>query len=121
MKPFPQPTFLGSPVGMEKSSSPITSVTPATMGATSLVASGQTGQTAVAPVAPSWQGRAIATHKLRLLEFSAYVDQQRNNGGSEAQEAAFNSKHLFVHIGGQVSYNDPVLEVRKPLIYDPIP
>lgn len=27
---------------------------------------------------PPWEGRAIATHKLRLVEFSAYMDQQRD-------------------------------------------
>ena len=61
--------------------------------------SGLDGQTT-----PPWQGRAIATHKLRLMEFSAYVDQQRD-------QESFN-KHLFVHIGGPVSYADPILEVR---------
>jgi hypothetical protein len=62
--------------------------------------------TTVATVAssstPSWQGRAIATHKLRLLEFSAFVEQKRE---------AESYKHHFVHIGGPVSYADPVLEV----------
>ncbi len=53
--------------------------------------------------APAWQGRAIATHKLRLLEFSAYVEQQRETAESY-------QKHLFVHIGSPVSYSDPVLE-----------
>ncbi len=55
--------------------------------------------------APSWQGRAIATHKLRMLEFSGFVEQQR--------DAECFNKHLFVHIGGPVSYADPVLEVRS--------
>jgi len=50
----------------------------------------------------AWQGRSIATHKLRLLEFSAYVDQQR--------DADSYHKHLFVHIGGPVTYSDPILE-----------
>lgn len=27
---------------------------------------------------PSWQGRSIAGPKLRLVEFSAYIDQQRD-------------------------------------------
>ena len=48
------------------------------------------------------QGRAIATHKLRMLEFSAFVEQKR-------EVESF--KHHFVHIGGPVSYADPVLEV----------
>ena len=46
---------------------------------------------------------AIATHKLRMLEFSAFVEQKR-----EVNESF---KHHFVHIGGPVSYADPVLEV----------
>ena len=29
-----------------------------------------------APPSPAWLGRSIATRKLRLLEFSAFVDQQ---------------------------------------------
>ena len=57
-------------------------------------------------MAPSWQGRAIATHKLRMLEFSAFVEQKRG----EVNESF---KHHFVHIGGPVSYADPVLEVSK--------
>ena len=59
---------------------------------------------ASAALAPSWQGRAIATHKLRMLEFSAFVEQKRG----EVNESF---KHHFVHIGGPVSYADPVLEV----------
>ena len=51
---------------------------------------------------PAWQGRAIATHRLRLLEFSAYVEQRENNENYQ--------KHLFVHIGSPVSYSDPLLE-----------
>lgn len=27
---------------------------------------------------PAWEGRAIATHKLRLVEFSAFMEQQRD-------------------------------------------
>jgi hypothetical protein len=26
---------------------------------------------------PPWEGRAIATHKLRLVEFSAFIEQER--------------------------------------------
>ena len=59
---------------------------------------------ASAALAPSWQGRAIATHKLRMLEFSAFVEQKRG----EVNESF---KHHFVHIGGPVPYADPVLEV----------
>jgi len=52
---------------------------------------------------PAWQGRAIATHRLRLLEFSACVEQRD-------QDANNYQRHLFVHIGSPVSYSDPLLE-----------
>ena len=55
------------------------------------------------PASPAWQGRSIATQKLRLVEFSAFVEQQRD-------PEAYN-KHTFVEIGGAVSYTDPLLEV----------
>ena len=58
---------------------------------------------ATQPTTPAWQGRSIATHKLRLVEFSAYVEQQRD-------PETYN-KHLFVHIGGPTSFSDPMLEV----------
>lgn len=54
------------------------------------------------PVSPAWLGRSIATHKLRLLEHSAFVDEQRPHDAYH--------KHLFVHIGGEVDYSDPRLE-----------
>jgi len=57
---------------------------------------------AVAPVTPAWQGRAIATQRLRLLEFSAYVEQRHD-------ETAY-PRHIFVNIGSPVSYSDPPLE-----------
>jgi len=44
-----------------------------------------------------WLGRSIATHKLRLLEHSAYVEQTA-------------CKHHFVHIGSSSEFSDPVLE-----------
>uniref|UniRef100_A0A8C8JXM8 TEA domain-containing protein n=3 Tax=Oncorhynchus TaxID=8016 RepID=A0A8C8JXM8_ONCTS len=34
--------------------------------------------TAPAPTAPAWQGRSIGTTKLRLVEFSAFLEQQRD-------------------------------------------
>ena len=34
-----------------------------------------------APPSPAWLGRSIATRKLRLLEFSAFVDQQVRERG----------------------------------------
>uniref|UniRef100_A0A673BEW3 TEA domain family member 3 a n=1 Tax=Sphaeramia orbicularis TaxID=375764 RepID=A0A673BEW3_9TELE len=61
--------------------------------------------------APVWQDRTIASAKLRLLEYSAFMETQRDRE---------TYKHLFVHIGpSNPGYNDPVLEsidVRQ--IYD---
>jgi len=48
-----------------------------------------------------WVGRSIATHRLRLLEHTAYVEQ------GEGENAY---KHLFVHIPNTVTYTDPQLE-----------
>lgn len=33
---------------------------------------------APAPSVPAWQGRSIGTTKLRLVEFSAFLEQQRD-------------------------------------------
>lgn len=57
---------------------------------------------APAAASPSWQGRAIATHRLRLIEFSAYVENRREDNNYQ--------QHLFVHIGRPLSYSDPPLE-----------
>ncbi|XP_051913215.1 transcriptional enhancer factor TEF-5 isoform X2 [Hippocampus zosterae] len=61
--------------------------------------------------APVWQDRTIASAKLRLLEYSAFMETQKDREMY---------KHLFVHIGpSNPSYSDPVLEsidVRQ--IYD---
>uniref|UniRef100_A0A8C6KWG8 TEA domain transcription factor 3 n=1 Tax=Nothobranchius furzeri TaxID=105023 RepID=A0A8C6KWG8_NOTFU len=61
--------------------------------------------------APVWQDRTISSAKLRLLEFSAFMETQRDREMH---------KHLFVHIGpSNPVYSDPVLEsidVRQ--IYD---
>jgi len=54
-------------------------------------------------IAPAWMGRSIAGPKLRLVEFSAFVEQQQ-------MEADMYNRHLFVHIGNSVSYSDPMLE-----------
>merc|ERR1719510_734254 len=51
----------------------------------------------------AWHNRSIGTHKLRLLEYSAYVEQQRDADNSY-------HKHLFVDIGGPVSFAEPLLE-----------
>lgn len=62
---------------------------------------------------PAWEGRAIATHKLRLVEFSAFMERHDND----------NDKHLFVHIGiVSPTYSDPMLEsVDIRQIYDKFP
>ncbi|XP_077419455.1 transcriptional enhancer factor TEF-1 isoform X6 [Vanacampus margaritifer] len=68
-----------------------------------------------APTAPAWQGRSIGTTKLRLVEFSAFLEQQR---GPDSY-----NKHLFVHIGQtNHSYSDALLEsVDIRQIYDKFP
>ncbi|XP_047436464.1 transcriptional enhancer factor TEF-1 isoform X8 [Mugil cephalus] len=71
--------------------------------------------TAPAPTAPAWQGRSIGTSKLRLVEFSAFLEQQRDPDSY--------NKHLFVHIGQtNHSYSDALLEsVDIRQIYDKFP
>ncbi|XP_030752204.1 protein scalloped isoform X4 [Sitophilus oryzae] len=78
------------------------------------VSAGDVGPLQAAPP-PVWEGRAIATHKLRLVEFSAFME-------SQSREEAY-QKHLFVHIGGPaLSYTDPLLEaVDVRQIYDKFP
>jgi hypothetical protein len=61
------------------------------------------------PPAPAWLGRSIATQRLRILEHSAFVDQQRDQDTYH--------KHLFVHIGSSVDYSDPLLEVRLVVFF----
>lgn len=41
------------------------------------VSSGEVGPLQPPPP-PPWDGRAIATHKLRLVEFSAFMEQHRD-------------------------------------------
>ncbi|XP_030627679.1 transcriptional enhancer factor TEF-1a isoform X3 [Chanos chanos] len=74
-----------------------------------------TPPTAPAPTAPAWQGRSIGTSKLRLVEFSAFLEQQRDPDSY--------NKHLFVHIGQtNHSYSDALLEsVDIRQIYDKFP
>ncbi|KAK5602264.1 Transcriptional enhancer factor TEF-1 [Crenichthys baileyi] len=64
---------------------------------------------------PAWQGRSIGTTKLRLVEFSSFLESQRD-------QEAYN-KHLFVHISqSSPSYSDPLLEcVDIRQIYDKFP
>uniref|UniRef100_A0A3P8YG24 TEA domain-containing protein n=1 Tax=Esox lucius TaxID=8010 RepID=A0A3P8YG24_ESOLU len=68
-----------------------------------------------APTVPAWQGRSIGTSKLRLVEFSAFLEQQRDPDSY--------NKHLFVHIGQtNHSYSDALLEsVDIRQIYDKFP
>ncbi|XP_043915272.1 transcriptional enhancer factor TEF-1-like isoform X2 [Protopterus annectens] len=64
---------------------------------------------------PAWQGRCIATTKLRLVEFSAFMEHQ--------QDPDTYNKHLFVHIGqSNPTYSDALLEsVDVRQIYDKFP
>ncbi|XP_061466440.1 transcriptional enhancer factor TEF-1 isoform X2 [Rhineura floridana] len=100
---------------------------------------------APAPSVPAWQGRSIGTTKLRLVEFSAFLEQQRDPDSKhplwmmlplwsisedwksfpivlEDTMIKYN-KHLFVHIGhANHSYSDPLLEsVDIRQIYDKFP
>lgn len=43
-----------------------------------IVTAGYEPAAAPAPTAPAWQGRSIGTSKLRLVEFSAFLEQQRD-------------------------------------------
>ncbi|XP_034444442.1 transcriptional enhancer factor TEF-3-like isoform X1 [Hippoglossus hippoglossus] len=69
----------------------------------------------MSPSAPPWQGRCIASSKLRMLEFSAFLEQPQD-------PETFN-KHLFVHIGqSNPSYSDSYLEsVDIRQIFDKFP
>ncbi|KAJ8360447.1 hypothetical protein SKAU_G00169720 [Synaphobranchus kaupii] len=64
---------------------------------------------------PVWQDRTIASSRLRMLEYSAFLEL--------AKDAGTYSKHLFVHIGQtNPSYSDPLLEaVEIRQIYDKFP
>ena len=64
------------------------------------------------PATPPWLGRSIATNRLRLLEHSAFVDNQSEHDTYQ--------KHLFVHIGSSVSYSDPHLEVCHHIECQPV-
>ena len=58
---------------------------------------------------PAWQGRSIGNNKLRMLDFSAFVEQQRDTESYD--------KHLFVNITNNVSLSDPLLEVNILILY----
>ncbi|XP_061648387.1 transcriptional enhancer factor TEF-5 isoform X2 [Phyllopteryx taeniolatus] len=95
IKPFAQPpyTTLAAPVPAPVSYEPLPPPRPAAI------------------AAPVWKDRTISSAKLRLLEYSAFMETQKDREMY---------KHLFVHIGpSNPSYSDPVLEsidVRQ--IYD---
>ncbi|XP_043914925.1 transcriptional enhancer factor TEF-1 isoform X2 [Protopterus annectens] len=120
----PRSTFPGAPVfwpGMIQTGQPGSSqdVKPFVQQAYPIqpvVASPISGyEPAPAPSMPAWQGRSIGTTKIRLVEFSAFIEQQKDPD-------SFN-KHLFVHIGHvSHSHNDPLLEsVDIRQIYDKFP
>lgn len=69
----------------------------------------------MSPGTPPWQGRCIASSKLRMLEFSAFLEQP--------QDPENFNKHLFVHIGqSNPCYSDAYLEsVDIRQIYDKFP
>ncbi|XP_005166203.1 TEA domain family member 3 b isoform X7 [Danio rerio] len=69
----------------------------------------------VATAVPVWQDRTIASSKLRMLEYSAFMELPQDQDSY--------SKHLFVHIGQtNPSYSDPLLEaVDIRQIYDKFP
>ncbi|XP_026094709.1 transcriptional enhancer factor TEF-1-like [Carassius auratus] len=64
---------------------------------------------------PAWHGRSIGTSKLRLVEFSSFLEHQRDPDSY--------NKHLFVHISQtNHSYSDALLEsVDIRQIYDKFP
>ncbi|XP_043859322.1 transcriptional enhancer factor TEF-5 [Dromiciops gliroides] len=68
-----------------------------------------------ASAVPVWQDRTIASARLRLLEYSAFMEVQRDPDTY--------SKHLFVHIGQtNPAFSDPPLEaVDVRQIYDKFP
>ena len=49
---------------------------------------------------PPWEGRAIATHKLRLVEFSAFLEQQR-----DPDTVSFHFAHLLPSLFHLYSFN----------------
>ncbi len=88
--------------------------------------------------APPWQGRSIASSKLRMLEFSAFLEQPQDPETVSPSRIYYwcscwstwltltdtfvlqVNKHLFVHIGqSNPTYSDPYLEaVDIRQIYD---
>uniref|UniRef100_A0A673IMT0 Transcriptional enhancer factor TEF-1 n=1 Tax=Sinocyclocheilus rhinocerous TaxID=307959 RepID=A0A673IMT0_9TELE len=71
--------------------------------------------TPLAAAGPAWHGRSISTSKLRLVEFSSFLEHQRDPDSY--------NKHIFVHISQtNHSYRDALLEtVDIRQIYDKFP
>uniref|UniRef100_A0A3Q3NLE6 TEA domain family member 1b n=1 Tax=Labrus bergylta TaxID=56723 RepID=A0A3Q3NLE6_9LABR len=108
---IPRPAFPGA--GVRSSIKPFTQQAyPIQPAVTTAISS---YEPTAAPTAPAWQGRSIGTSKLRLVEFSAFLEQQRDPDSY--------NKHLFVHIGQtNHSYSDALLEsVDIRQIYDKFP
>ncbi|XP_069479733.1 transcriptional enhancer factor TEF-1 isoform X3 [Ambystoma mexicanum] len=123
---IPRPTFPAAPgfwsgmiqtgqPGSSQDVKPFAQQTYSIQPAVTSTISGFEPVTAQAPSAPAWQGRSIGTTKLRLVEFSAFLEQQRDPDSY--------NKHLFVHIGqANHSYSDPLIEsVDIRQIYDKFP
>uniref|UniRef100_A0A672IG63 TEA domain transcription factor 1 n=1 Tax=Salarias fasciatus TaxID=181472 RepID=A0A672IG63_SALFA len=110
---IPRPAFPGA--GVRASIKPFTQQPYPIQPAVTTAISSYEPAAAPAPTAPAWQGRSIGTSKLRLVEFSAFLEQQRD-------QDSYN-KHLFVHIGQtNHSYSDALLEsVDIRQIYDKFP
>ena len=78
VKPFAQ-----SPFGIGTETKP----SPGSMGGLL-----QTAQPHPAVSGPPWENRSIATSKLRLIEFSAFVEFHRE------QDTVSDSQHVFYHL-----------------------
>ncbi|XP_066505303.1 transcriptional enhancer factor TEF-1a [Hoplias malabaricus] len=119
---LPQPSFPGAPgfwqlstghPGSSQDVKPFSQQAYPVQTATAI--SGFESPTTPVATPPAWQGRSIGTTKLRLVEFSSFLEQQRD-------PESYN-KHLFVHIG-QTNHlhSDPLLEsVDIRQIYDKFP
>uniref|UniRef100_A0A7N6BX89 TEA domain-containing protein n=1 Tax=Anabas testudineus TaxID=64144 RepID=A0A7N6BX89_ANATE len=110
---IPRPAFPGA--GVRASIKPFAQQAYPIQPAVTTAISSYEPTAAPAPTAPAWQGRSIGTSKLRLVEFSAFLEQQRDPDSY--------NKHLFVHIGQtNHSYSDALLEsVDIRQIYDKFP
>lgn len=63
---------------------------------------------APAPSVPAWQGRSIGTTKLRLVEFSAFLEQQRDpDSVSVLRQVRLESRICFHHCSPSRSFTLP--------------